>query len=219
MNTIEQVFAPITNTPTSKGDNELGQEDFLKLLVAQLKNQDPSNPADNGEFLGQIAQFSMVSGIDDLGDSFDSIAGSLFANQAMQAATLVGKEVLVETNEAMLIAGGAVEGTLELDEDAIGVKLQIRDAAGSLVNTMQLGNLGAGIQRFNWDGLDADGNQLASGVYSIAAEGLVNGTLEAMPLQIFTTVQSVSVDRINTIIVLHLVGDNSVGISQILEYR
>ncbi|MCH8134690.1 MAG: flagellar hook assembly protein FlgD [Proteobacteria bacterium] len=219
MNTIEQVFAPITNTSTSKGDNELGQEDFLKLLVAQLKNQDPSNPADNGEFLGQIAQFSMVSGIDDLGDSFDSIAGSLFANQAMQAATLVGKEVLVETNEAMLIAGAAVEGTLDLDEDAIGVKLQIRDAAGSLVNTMQLGNLGAGIQRFNWDGLDADGNQLASGVYSIAAEGLVNGTLEAMPLQIFTTVQSVSVDRSNTIIVLHLVGDNSVGISQIREYR
>lgn len=219
MNTIEQVFAPITNAPTSKGDNELGQEDFLKLLVAQLKNQDPSNPADNGEFLGQIAQFSMVSGIDDLGVSFDSIAGSLFANQAMQAATLVGKEVLVETNEAMLIAGAAVEGTLDLDEDAIGVKLQIRDAAGSLVNTMQLGNLGAGIQRFNWDGLDADGNQLASGVYSIAAEGLVNGTLEAMPLQIFTTVQSVSVDRSNTIVVLHLVGDNSVGISQIREYR
>ena len=219
MNTIEQVFAPITNTPTSKGDNELGQEDFLKLLVAQLKNQDPSNPADNGEFLGQIAQFSMVSGIDDLGDSFDSIAGSLFTNQSMQAATLVGKEVLVETNEAMLTAGGDVEGVLELNEDAIGVKLQIRDAAGSLVNTMQLGNLGAGIQRFNWDGLDADGNQLASGVYSIAAEGLVNGTLEAMPLQIFTTVQSVSVDRSNTIIVLHLVGDNSVGISQIREYR
>ena len=219
MNTIEQVFAPITNTPTSKGNNELGQEDFLKLLVAQLKNQDPSNPADNGEFLGQIAQFSMVSGIDDLGASFDSIAGSLFTNQSMQAATLVGKAVLVEPNEAMLTAGAAVEGVLELNEDAIGVKLQIRDAAGSLVNTMQLGNLGAGIQRFNWDGLDADGNQLASGVYSIAAEGLVNGTLEAMPLQIFTTVQSVSVDRSNTIIVLHLVGDNSVGISQIREYR
>lgn len=219
MNTIEQVFAPITNTPTSKGNNELGQEDFLKLLVAQLMNQDPSNPADNGEFLGQIAQFSMVSGIDDLGASFDSIAGSLFINQAMQAATLVGKEILIETNEAILIVGAAIEGTLELDEDAFGVKLQIRDAAGSLVNTMQMGNLGAGIQRFNWDGLDADGNQLASGVYSIAAEGLVNGSLEAMPLQIFTTVQSVSVDRSNTNVVLHLVGDNSVGISQIREYR
>ena len=77
MNTIEQIFSPTSNAPAQKKNDELGQEDFLKLMVAQLKNQDPSNPVENSEFLGQIAQFSMVNGIDGLGSSFDSVASSL----------------------------------------------------------------------------------------------------------------------------------------------
>ncbi len=104
MNAIEQVFGVNSTSSATKPTKELGQEDFLKLLVAQLKNQDPNNPADNGEFLGQIAQFSMVSGIDDLGVSFDGIASSLYTSQAMQAAELVGKHVLIETNTATLNA-------------------------------------------------------------------------------------------------------------------
>ena len=219
MNAIEQVFGVNSISSATKPTKELGQEDFLKLLVAQLKNQDPNNPADNGEFLGQIAQFSMVSGIDDLGVSFDGIASSLYTNQAMQAAELVGKDVLVESNTATLNAGESVAGVLEFSDFASNVKLQIHDASGSLVNAINFGDANEGTQKFNWNGFDATGNQSPDGAYVITAEGLVNGQLEAIPLQIFSKVESVSVDRSNTNVLLHLANDRSVGISQIREYR
>lgn len=219
MNAIEQIFGPTTANSAAAPKKELGQEDFLKLLVAQLKNQDPNNPADNGEFLGQIAQFSMVSGIDDLGNSFDGIASSLFAGQAMQATQLLGKEVLIETNRGILTDGTALEGVLELGDDALTVRLQIHDAAGSLVTVMELGNLAAGSQKFSWDGLNAAGNPAAAGEYVVTAEGFIDGTLTGLPLQMFSKVESISVDRNNTNVLLHLANDQSVGISQIREYR
>lgn len=219
MNAIEQVFGP---TPTSTGaapKKELGQEDFLKLLVAQLKNQDPNNPAENGEFLGQIAQFSMVSGIDDLGVSFDSVAGSINTGQGIQAAQLVGKQVLVETSAATLGAGEPVEGFLELVDGAAATKLQVHDASGSLVTEIDMGSINPGMQKFGWSGLKDDGTQAAPGEYQITAQGLVNGKLEAVPVHIFSKVESISVDSTNTNVLLHLAGGKNVGISEIREYR
>ncbi len=219
MNAIEQIFGPTTNRTAPKSSNELGQEDFLKLLVAQLKNQDPSNPADNGEFLGQIAQFSMVSGIDALSVSFDGIAGSLYASQAMQATQLVGNEVLFETDSATLTDTESVEGVLELADRASGIRVQIHDASGSLVRVIDVGNANAGMHRFNWDGLDEDGNRSVAGEYVVTAEGLIDGELQGVTLHLFSKVDSVSVDRANTNILLHLANGDSVGISQIREYR
>lgn len=219
MNGIEQIFGPSTSSAITEPKKELGQEDFLKLLVAQLKNQDPNNPADNGEFLGQIAQFSMVSGIDDLGVSFDGIAGSLYANQAMQAAQLVGKQVLSETNTATLGEDQSVDGVIELDSRAAHVKMHVFDEAGGLVRSMDMGDVNAGMQTFNWDGLDDNGDAMAEGQYLILAEGLVNGELTGVPVNIFNKVESVSVDRSNTSVLVHLANKSSVGISQIREFK
>lgn len=219
MNAIEQIFGPTTPNKAAAPKKELGQEDFLKLLVAQLKNQDPNNPAENGEFLGQIAQFSMVSGIDDLGVSFDGVAGSINTGQGIQAAQLVGKQVLVETNTAALAAGEPVEGFLELVDGAAATKLQIHDAAGSLITEIDLGSISPGMQKFSWGGLKEDGTQAATGEYQITAQGLVNGKLEAVPVHIFSKVESVSVDSSNTNVLLHLAGNKNVGISEIREYR
>ena len=219
MNAIEQVFGPTTASAITAPKKELGQEDFLKLLVAQLKNQDPNNPADNGEFLGQIAQFSMVSGIDDLGKSFDSVAGNLNTGQGIQAAQLVGKQVLIETNSAALSAGQSVDGFLELVDGAAAAKLQIHDAAGSLVTEIDLGSIEPGMQAFSWSGLKDDGELAAAGKYEITAQGLVNGKLEAVPVHIFSTVESVSVDSSNTNVLLHLAGGRGVGLAEIREYR
>lgn len=219
MNAIEQVFGAQTNNVAPPPKKELGQEDFLKLMVAQLKNQDPNNPADNGEFLSQIAQFSMVSGIDDLGVSFDGIAGSLYTGKAMEAAKLVNSEVLIETDTANLVPGDLIEGMLDLNENASVVKMQIHDTAGSLVSVLDLGNVRAGMQRFDWNGLDENGEQMPAGEYVITAEGLVNGKLEGLPLHIFSTVESVSVDRSNTNVVLNLANNERVDFSQIREYK
>ncbi len=219
MNTIEQIFAPTSAGPAQSKNDELGQEDFLKLLVAQLKNQDPSNPVENGEFLGQIAQFSMVNGIDGLGASFDSVASSLFSNQAMQASQLVGKDILVETNTGVLEADGSVDAMLETSNAASNVKIFVEDESGLIVRTLTLGNIGAGSTKFSWDGLDSDGAQAAAGAYTLRTEGLVDGSLQGLTTQVFSRVQSVAVDRNNTSVSLELAGNRSVGISQVREFK
>ncbi|MBL4581000.1 MAG: flagellar hook assembly protein FlgD [Gammaproteobacteria bacterium] len=221
MNAIEQIFSPSNGNSVqvnSKND-ELGQEDFLKLLVAQLKNQDPSNPVDNSEFLGQIAQFSMVSGIDSLGTSFDSVASSLFSTQAMQASQLVGKDILIETNTADLVEGESIEGVLESSTSASNVKIVIEDESGQLVRTLDLGNITDGSTGFNWNGIDAEGTQAPSGSYILRAEAFIDGSLQGVPIQIFNRVQSISVDRNNTSVSLELSGNRSVGISQVREFK
>ena len=219
MNTIEQIFSPSSSAPVSNKNDELGQEDFLKLLVAQLKNQDPSNPVENSEFLGQIAQFSMVSGIDGLGASFDSVASSLISTQAMQASQLVGKDILIETNSAELIQGKSVEGVLESPSPASNVKIFVEDQAGLLVRTLDLGNIGSGSTKFNWNGVDGEESQAPSGGYTLRAEAFVDGSLQGIPMQIFSRVQSIAVDRGNTSVSLELSGNRSVGIGQVREFK
>jgi len=219
MNTIEQIFSPTSSAPGLKKNDELGQEDFLKLMVAQLKNQDPSNPVENSEFLGQIAQFSMVNGIDGLGSSFDSVASSLFSTQAMQASQLVGKDILVETNVAELEAGGSVDAVLESSSAASNVKIFVEDQSGLLVQTLDLGNIGAGTSKFSWDGLGSEGAPAAAGAYTLRTEGLIGGSLQGLTTQIFSRVQSVAVDRGNTSVSLELAGNRSIGISQVREFK
>lgn len=218
MSVIDSISAGAASSQTHKAP-ELGQEDFLKLLVAQLKNQDPSNPMDNAEFLGQIAQFSMVSGIDDLQGSFNSVAGSLYGSQAMQASTLVGREVLAETGAGWLEEGGVMHGLVELPGAGEGVQIQISDAAGRLVDVIELSSAQAGRQAFAWNGVDAEGNALPAGRYNLQAVASVNGELQAVPVHLYTRVESVSVDRASTSIRLHLAGGESAGLSQVSEYK
>ena len=91
---------------TEPKDKSLGQDEFLELMMTQLQNQDPLNPAESGEFLSQIAQFGTVNGITELQQSFSTLASSLQSNQALQASTMVGRSVLVENNILQLGATG-----------------------------------------------------------------------------------------------------------------
>jgi len=219
MNTIEQVFGPTTNSVVGQPKKELGQEDFLKLMIAQLKNQDPVNPADNSEFLGQIAQFRMVSGIDEMGTSFEGISSNLYAAQAMQASQLVGKDVLTQSETATFISGELVEGMIESEEPATNARMLIHDLSGALMTSIDIGTVKAGAQRFAWNGQLGDGTQAPDGEYLITAEGLVNGELTAIPVSHFSQVESVSVDRNNTNVSLHLANGSSVGVSQVREFK
>ena len=103
-----------TATNTSKSNSDLGQGDFLKLMVTQLNNQDPMKPMESGDFLGQMAQFSTVTGIDGLNTSFSEFASSVSNDQALQAANLVGRRVNVPLQAGVLTTGGSIDGELTL---------------------------------------------------------------------------------------------------------
>lgn len=216
---IQDILGAPPQKPLPGGNKELGQEDFLKLLVAQMKNQDPSNPADNGEFLSQIAQFSMVSGIDELGASVKGISSNYYATQAMQAAELVGREVLTETDLVQWEEGATVSGVVEVPPFTDGLNIQVRNIHGALVKTLDAGDYRDGDSNFSWDGTNEDGKPVDAGEYTISATVLVDGKQQAIPVQTFHRVESITIDRGSASVALHLQNRQSVGFSQVNQYR
>ena len=182
------------NQPTEKDtreNDELGQEEFLALMTAQLQYQDPLKPMENGNFLGQMAQFGTVSGISDLNTTINTMSASFQSNQALQASTLVGRRVLVPSQTGILNDGASLMGSVELAQPASKVVITIKNSAGQLVNRQELGLQQAGLIDFEWNGLDSDGNSLPTGQYQIAAE-VYRGT-EVSSGSMFTVVDVESV--------------------------
>lgn len=174
---------------------ELGQEEFLHLMVTQLENQDPFKPLESGEFLGQLAQFGTVSGLAELQTAFGNLAGSLVSNQALQAAGLVGRTALAASDAAVVDAGAGLSGAVELPEASTNVRVQIRDADDQVVQELDLGTRGAGLVRFAWDGTTAGGDAAPAGHYTVTAQYLANNEAQAADVFISAPVDSVLVDK------------------------
>ena len=105
-------------------------------MIAQFRNQDPFEPMDNGDFLGQLAQFGTVNGIEQLNSSFYDLSESIFSEQALQAANLVGHSVLARTDTAYLEGGGVLAGAIELASSASNVQIDIMLTISSIVLTL-----------------------------------------------------------------------------------
>ncbi|WP_413625691.1 flagellar hook assembly protein FlgD [Luteibacter sp. Lutesp34] len=146
----------------------LSQSDFLKLMVTQMTNQDPTKPMDSTQMVAQMAQFSQVAATQELQQSFDSLATNLSGDQFVRAASLVGQEVLVPSSAGKL-ADGTLNGAVNVGTSGTYVNVQVKDQAGNVVRTISLGQPDAGLVKFSWDGKSDDGTQLNDGVYQISA--------------------------------------------------
>ena len=142
------------------------QDRFMKLLVTQMKNQDPLNPLDNAQVTSQLAQLSTVSGIDKMNATLQTLIGSFQSNQAVQAAGMIGHGVLVPGKQIDLANGKSVFG-LDLASTADKVQVLIKDASGKTVHTMDVGGKDAGTIPLAWDGIKDDGTKAASSQLSI----------------------------------------------------
>lgn len=162
------------------------QDRFLKLLVTQLKNQDPLNPMDNAQMTSQLAQMSTVSGIEKLNTTLNSLVDGFANSQSMQAAGMIGKNVLVAGSQLSLSEGVAYGG-INLAGAADQVKLSILNSAGQVVQTQDLGAHDAGVFNFVWDGKDDTGAAAADGVYKFSVSATQGGNkVTADSLQIGT---------------------------------
>ncbi|AHY12849.1 MULTISPECIES: flagellar hook assembly protein FlgD [Citrobacter] len=174
------------------------QSSFLTLLVAQLKNQDPTNPLQNNELTTQLAQISTVSGIEKLNTTLGSISGQIDNSQSLQASTLIGHGVMIP-GTTILTGKGTEEGAkttttpfgVELQQPADKVTATITDKDGKVIRTIDIGGLKAGVHTFTWDGTMTDGTDAPSGSYNVSIAASNGGTqLVAQPLQ-FALVQGV----------------------------
>lgn len=189
-----------SSSVSSTGTNSSSdlQSSFLTLLVAQLKNQDPTNPLQNNELTSQLAQISTLSGIEKLNTTLGSISGQIDSSQSLQATSLVGHGVMIPGTT--ILAGksssdDSVDTTpfgIELTQAADKVTATLTDSSGKVVRTLDIGAQTAGVHTFTWDGKLDDGTGAPDGAYSIniaASQGTTQ--LVAQPLQ-FALVQGVT---------------------------
>lgn len=202
-----------------KKDNELGMEDFLELMVTELTHQDPTKPMDNSELATQISQFAAVSGIDELNKSFSGFSDTMISDQALQAANLVGRDVLVPVNTGNLEAGGSIKGVVGITEPASDVTVRISDASGELIREIQLGTQSKGEVSFTWDGLDESGDAVAPGQYQIEAQAKVDGESMTPYTLIEARVGSVSIGGVGQGLTVNLAGLGPVSFSSVAEIR
>jgi flagellar basal-body rod modification protein FlgD len=144
----------ISNSATLKTAGQTSadaqQDRFLKLLVAQLNNQDPMNPMDNAQMTSQMAQINTVSGIQQLNETMKSMASQFTAMQALQGTTLIGHDVLVQSN-TLSIDGGKAKGSVDLTSQADNVTVTILSPGGQTLGTINMGAVSAGRHAFEWD--------------------------------------------------------------------
>jgi flagellar basal-body rod modification protein FlgD len=196
----------------------LGGTDFLTLMLAQLKNQDPTSPVDSNTFLSQLAQLSEVQGITSLNTSFSALSNSLSSSQALQASSLLGHQALVNSGTATLAANGAIAGAVNVPQTTSQVVLNISDSSGALVGQINLGAQSAGLASFSWNGTEGNGSQAPPGQYTLSAQyaGATSGGTAAATL-VNGTIESVSMGAGSTGLTLNVSGIGSVPFSSVQQ--
>lgn len=219
VNTKSDIFADLglQRKEQEKTQNQLAQEDFLELMVTQLKHQDPFKPMENGDFLAQMAQFATVTGIDDLNASFDTLSESMSSNQALQAGALVDREVLAPLDYGLLPAGGALRGEVDLPSSVGNLVISITDATGALIRELPLGSQAEGRIGFSWDGQTDGGAYAPPGIYKVEARASIGSDNTALQPLVNARVDSVSLGRGAEGLTLNLEGLGPISFNDVTQ--
>lgn len=196
------------NSPGEEKKEKSQQTQFLDLFVAQLRNQNPLDPKEGADFLAQLAQFSTVEGIQNMQTSISSLAKTFQSNSALQATSLVGKNVYAKTNESKIKAvDEPLKGIVNIPEYAQDVKISIRDETGALQKQFTLGDLSSGEIPFHWQGFP--------GQYSIQANGMINGKNTNLDTYISSNVDSVTIPRNGGSLILNIDGLGTIPLDEV----
>ncbi|MCI8210541.1 flagellar biosynthesis protein FlgD [Pseudomonas sp. S25] len=200
---------------SSSKNDALGKDAFLQLLVTQMKNQNPLEPQDNGEFVAQLAQFSSLESMQNLTSTVDSIAGLYQSSQALQASSLVGRSVIVNAGSTTVDTTKGMTGSVVVPSASSVTTVKIYDPQLNLVKTIDMGTQSAGNASFTWDGTNDAGEKVAAGNYSFVANGSLEGKSTSLATYLPATVNSVTTGVNGAEMVLNLAGGQSIGLSQV----
>ncbi len=221
MSTISSIDPLNAYSSQSRAGNDpgsdLGQEEYLKLMITQFQNQDPFKPMENGDFLGQIAQFGTVSGISELKDSFSAVAASISSDQTLQASGLIGRTVLADVNTGRLDSKDGISGAVEVPIPTGSVTVEVRDSAGQVVRRMNLGEHSGGLSNFTWDGVTDEGVQAPSDSYTFEAKIDTSTGPEAVRVLVAAEVESVSMSPSTGALSLNFANMESLGLHQVRQ--
>ncbi len=194
---------------------ELGQDDFLNLLIAQLKAQDPLDPMESTEFTTQLAQFNSLEQLIGINDNMEDLRKTQETGTNVQAVEFIGKTVKALGGAVSLEEGGPVDMRYELASDAAAVLIDIYDTSGNYVHTLETSNIAAGEQSFEWDGTGGNGNNLPDGDY-IFDVSAVDANNEMVPAIAYTNALVTGVEFLNGNAVL-LAGGREIPLGSVLR--
>lgn len=207
--------------------SDLNQSDFLRLMATQLKSQDPSQPMDPSSFFNQLTQFSLVSGMQGLQTSFNNLAQTLEGQSDIKPADLLGHRIMFQSSKAVLASQSTgpdtdnssliMSGAVAVPENATSVTVQIKDASGKVVKTVDLGKPAAGTTDFTWDGHGDDGGTLPAGVYSMTATATVDGKPTTATTYTSANVEGVSLGANGSSPTIDVGVLGSISMSQVFE--
>jgi flagellar basal-body rod modification protein FlgD len=212
------------NKPAMKKQH-LGQDAFMKLMMAQMKHQDPLKPMANGEFISQMAQFSSVQSLKEIKNSFNHLANALQSAQALQASSMVGRKVLIPGSLAKLTAAG-LHGGVDVPEATDKVTVKIMSKAGQLIKTLDLGAHKKGTAQFTWDGVIKKANPAVAGskaqvappgVYKVVAQFTKDGKETAADTFVVDKVDSVSLAKGGQGVTLNLNHSGATSLANVRE--
>lgn len=202
------------NSSASPAKSNSTQDRFLTLLVTQLKNQDPLNPLDNAQVTSQMAQLSTVTGIEKVGKDIETLSTRFEGLQTLQAASLVGRQVLVEGADMDLYQGSA-RAAIQLPQPVDQLAITIKDQAGREMQRIELGPQQSGIFPFSWDGLTDQGVAAVDGRYQFSVDAVADGKS--------AEVSRLSANRVDGVIstadgfLLSLAGRGNVDLAQVKQ--
>ncbi|WP_194437048.1 flagellar hook assembly protein FlgD [Vibrio fluminensis] len=200
------------------GKQDLKQEDFLSLLTKQLAQQDPFKPVGNDQMIAQMASFATVDGIGKMNNQFDTLNASMTSNQALQASTLVGRDVLVPGAAGLKQDGKSMAAMVKLPQNVDNMFVRVENEMGQLVRTFEVGAKPAGDNRVVWDGKDENGNPLPAGKYNVKASGLLDGESKEFEVSTYANVNSVLLGKGDGNVLLNLAGfESPVRLAEVLE--
>jgi flagellar basal-body rod modification protein FlgD len=188
------------------------------MLTEQLANQDPTKPVDNDQMVAQMTSFTMADGISQLNDKFESFAASMTSNQALQASSLIGQNVLVQGNVGHMSSDAAgVSGVVVNEQSVQNMTITVENQYGEVIKTIDAGTQAAGNIQFEWDGKDTQGNDMPAGDYVISATGELNGEGVQLNTAINRHVGSVSLAGSGQGVILNLDGEVSISLDDVIQ--
>jgi flagellar basal-body rod modification protein FlgD len=198
---------------------QLSESDFLSLLVAQMQDQDPTQPTDPTQFVSQLANFSEVSGMDSMQTSMNNLASSMLASQVASGTSLIGQQVIASTNTAALASGGTVTGAVNAPSNASSLQVQVTDANGNTVSTFSATPpSGGGTATFTWNGLTSSGAAAPAGIYTFSVTANGGGSSSSLTPMFASTVSSVSVNPSTQALTLNT-NAGSVPLSSVVQVQ
>lgn len=208
--------ASAIGTAAGKSMSKLGINDFITLMTTQLRYQDPTNPQDSTAFVAQLAQFSSVSGIQEMNTSISSLLDQMRGSQAVSATALVGHQVLVDADNASIGAGEAVAGQIDTPTGTSMITMVVSDSAGQVVRQFSVPAT-SGSSAFAWDGKDDGGQAVAAGNYKFNAIANVYGKSTSVQTSMATKVGSVTINPTDNSLVLNTNTLGSISMAQVRQ--